>query len=97
MRLDNWALVGTGGPYAAPECRTPRLTGTLLDDHDRYVRHKLGKEIITSEIVKAEGRIVFTKSGSCYELMSPHPDYLEYLKEQGSYYNADNPLGNAFG
>jgi hypothetical protein len=89
MKLNNWSVVyGEQNPYLAPELRSARLHG-IVDDHPR-----LGKnvEVTTSKIVKAEGLIITTNSGSIYELELVDLKYLEYLQENNINFNPKQPI-----
>ncbi len=82
VKLQDWSVVSAA--YAAPETN-PRLylRGTRTTD---------GKRIDTSAIVKCEGRIVTTHSGSRYRLGRIHPEYRAWLREQRLPYNARQPI-----
>jgi len=88
MKLEKWSVVSCGSPYQAPELQSKKLHG-IVDNHPR-----LGKdiEVTTSTIVKSEGRRVTTHSGSVYELGTIHPDYAQYLKNEGIELDEDNPV-----
>jgi len=87
--INNWSCVAGQGvtPYTAPECLTIALRGDAVN------HPKLGsKNILTSHIVKAEGRIITTASGSVYQLGTVDPDYAKYMEEQDKPINAINPI-----
>ncbi len=47
----------------------------------------------SSPIIKVEGRVVFTESGSKYTLVGdPNPMYLILLEAQGLKYDTENPI-----
>jgi hypothetical protein len=47
---------------------------------------------MTSRVVKAEGRYVWTASGSCYKLGAVDPDYIEFLEENGWNFDSESPF-----
>jgi hypothetical protein len=63
----------------APETQDPKLSGEVYG-HDRFPD---GDNITTSTIIKVEGNVVNTFSGSKYELGQPSADYVEWCREQG--------------
>jgi len=68
--LANWSVVGSHGEdvYAAPQqC----IRGYREDGH--WVR--------TSPIVKVKGDVVTTRSGSQYKLLTPHPQYVQWCRD----------------
>ncbi len=75
MKLHEWCTVCIN-PYTAPEagiCLVGRVEG--------------GAKVKTSIVVKVEGRLVTTASGSVYELLDPDPKWLDFLRE----HNIDLP------
>lgn len=90
--LKNWFVCSKGGgaenPYF-PEIMQPHYLSGEVYGHPRF---EDGKFVTTSRIVKVEGRQLTTKSGSVYYLEEPHPEYLEWMKDQGYEYNSDNPI-----
>ena len=86
--LNNWSLRFYWiSPDKAPELQQYSLNGDAVN-HPR-----LGSTFIqTSPIVKVEGRLIHTMSGSLYFLMDIHPDYLDYLKRNNIPYDIDNPI-----
>ena len=89
-RLENWSVVSTqtNESYIAPEHRNRHLVGEVFD-HPTFWN---GKEIETSSIQLAEGKVVVTRSGTRYELGSPSPDYLRWLQEKGLSFDPENPI-----
>ena len=81
--LRQWFITDDGSPYIAPELRSPRLVGYRDDDP---------KQIITSSIVKAEGRTITTYSGSVYILQDIEPGYFQWLQDNNIPYHEDNPI-----
>lgn len=66
IRIENWGVVSSPEvtPYTPPECITTSLSGEVYG----HLRIPDGEFVVTSNIVKAEGRLVYTRSGSVYEL-----------------------------
>ena len=72
MKLENWSVVaGMANPYQAPEQCVQCLHGTVYG-HPRF---EDGSSITTSRIVRAQGGIIETFSGSLYELGEVDPVY----------------------
>ena len=69
-RLENWSITGRD-PYLAPELQEACLYGTVYG----HLRLKDGNTVVTSSIVKSEGEIIITHSGSQYELGKVDPEY----------------------
>ena len=46
----------------------------------------------TSSIIKTEGRLVWTSSGSVYRLGRIHAEYRQWLKENNRVYNPKQPI-----
>ena len=80
--LHRWSVVGDS-PYTAPEMRRIRLHG--FRDQD-------SKAVVTSHVVKVNGREVETASGSIYILEDVSPEYLQFLEETGDNYDPENPI-----
>lgn len=74
MRIEKWSMVlnGIDDPYLAPELIKSSLMGDVYDHPTR----KDGSGIITSSIEEIKNGIVYTRSGSEYELGEVHPAYL---------------------
>lgn len=51
-----------------------------------------GRHVRTSRIVKAEGRLVTTNSGSVYELGDPLPNYVDWCRENGRAIDQAQPI-----
>jgi hypothetical protein len=77
-RLENWIMV-VGDPYKAPECQKGCLTGYVYGNP----KFEDGNPIVTSTIIEINVRKGFAKtiSGSEYILGKPHPEWVEWLKE----------------
>jgi len=72
MRIENWSVVSSGGPFDYPELCVQCLHGfvyghPLFDD---------GTEITTSALSGAIGERIRTHSGHVYELRDADPHYL---------------------
>lgn len=80
--LDRWNI----SPHSSPDA--PRLAGRVKG----HPKHHDNTWILTSTIVRAEGRTAFTTGGTRYELGEPEPAWVEYLKEEGRPLDAENPL-----
>lgn len=80
--LHNWCV--TRDLWQAPEVGGQRLKGYRNDE-------KLHR-VITSPIVKVEGRNITTQSGSVYVLQEIDPDYLKWMQDNGIAYDPENPI-----
>lgn len=89
-RIIEWA-VSIPNPYAAPEVRgRPTANGQISHPYRGY---PAGANIKSSAIVKAEGRVLTTRSGSTYILEgSPHPEWVKAMEAAGVAVDLDNPL-----
>lgn len=74
-KLDNWSLVQLD-PYQPLEVGL-HLSGEIFG-HPEFPD---GEKVTTSHILHGDGPLVYTQSGSCYELGSPNQEYVEYLKK----------------
>jgi hypothetical protein len=86
--IENWSVVTRSEPHIAPEIRDASLNGVVYG-HPKFPN---GDEIITSQIVEADGRMVRTYSGSLYKLGSPSKMYLDWLQHNGIAYNEEQPI-----
>lgn len=90
-KLSDWAIE-FGGPddgYTAPEIRGIRLVGIVTGHH----RKEDGKQVATSTVARVEGRRVWTRSGTEYELVGdPCIEYRTWLLERGKPYDVENPI-----
>lgn len=74
--LENWSVqAGLRDGYTAPEAIYQYLVGDS-SSHD-------WKTVITSPIVRYQGRFVWTRSGTCYQLGEIDPDYARFLASVG--------------
>lgn len=89
-RLENWSIVSTqtNESYIAPEYRKRHLVGEVFD-HPVFWN---GKEIETSSIQQAEGKVVVTRTGTRYELGQPDPNYLDWLRSKGLSFDPEHPV-----
>jgi hypothetical protein len=78
--LRNWSVISTGSPYTAPEARTYSIEGQVYG-HNGF---EYGDDIMTSQPVKIDGRVVTTASGTKYELEGPpKPEWVAWLFNNG--------------
>jgi hypothetical protein len=91
FRLEQWSVQAP--PFSAPELGRAYLCGVCPERAiEINPNHDPMREIVTSRIVKSEGRRVTTKSGRVYELGSPSPAYVEAMREIGRTIDEDNPV-----
>jgi hypothetical protein len=89
IRLDNWSVTGRNvSPYQAPETIRRCLKGKAYG-HPRFDD---GGVVKTSYIVKADKRIITTRSGSVYQLGKIDPLYRRWLKINRSMWNWRKPI-----
>ena len=88
VKITNWSVTTMAGPYQAPEQATRHLVGNVMN-HPGYAP---GTGIRTSNIVKAEGNIITTNSGTVYELGMIDPEYLEWMKSEGLELDPEQPI-----
>lgn len=92
--IENWSV--KADPYSAPEVASAYLCGVcperVADKSRAKVPGTSHKMITTSRIVRSEGRLVTTKSGSVYELGTVDPGYVEYLRSIGRTLDEANPV-----
>jgi len=78
----------TDNPYAAPELFCNVVKGEVYN----HPTQQDGKTIMTSQIVKVEGRIVHTRN-SVYRLHGrPLKEFLKWMKDKGIPYNGEAPF-----
>lgn len=86
-KLKNWAVVECA--FSAPELYRRSLTGNVSGHRD----FPENAPIKTNYINNAEGRKVWTLSGSEYILDGdPNPDYVAWMKEHGIELDLENPI-----
>jgi hypothetical protein len=88
VKIELWSTTVRGSAWITPELRETILQGYIYG----HPKHDEGRRVHTSPIVKAEGRIVTTRSGTVYELGEPDPRWLRWLKANNLEYNEDNPI-----
>ena len=82
--LYRWRVINAyNDPYRAPEANPKCLAG---------YRDKERKAVMTSAIVKAEGRQITTYSGSVYILEDMDPDYRQWLEKNNLSFDPESPL-----
>ncbi len=86
IQIDNWACV-SDDPFAPPELRCLYLHGTIKGHPTRPD----GQKVKTSNIVRSEGDLVFTKN-SIYKLGQPDPKWLDWMEENGIQFDPENPI-----
>lgn len=82
--LDQWGtdLVGASHGCSAPEQCDLVLRGWLADRG----------WVMTSAVVRVDGRNVYTQSGSHYVLGDRHPKFVAWMEEQGLPFDPENPI-----
>lgn len=80
-RLENWSVVGSLGPYQAPEQMTQHLAGEVFG----HALHVDGKVVVTSRLLSLdlEAGAAVTTSGTLYELGEPSVEWLAWLHAEG--------------
>ncbi len=87
MKIENWFTVPGGSDWDAPEIRGICVVGECPE----HPKARNGK-IQTSLVKRTEGRTVYTKSGSVYQLGEIDPGFLAHLKECGYPFDPENPI-----
>lgn len=89
--LDKW--YASRDPYKAPE-QGFFLIGQTREDRplENGSVRPAGTTVSTSYVIRSEGKRVWTKSGSEYELGEPDADFLIWLDNAGFAFDPDNPL-----
>lgn len=90
VKITNWSCgqEPIEDTFLAPEQARLVLIGEVVG----HPRKPDGLVVRTSPVVKVDGRIVTTNSGTVYELGDINPDYLDWLCESGRQYDYDNPI-----
>jgi hypothetical protein len=83
--IENWSVVGS--VYTAPEARNIRIHGNVYG----HSLHKDGTPVITSEIVKVNGKEITTRN-NIYKLGDPEKDYINWMKENNIKFDPENPI-----
>lgn len=88
--MRDWALAqGPGSAYDAPEVRGTAVQG-VISGHPEIGD---GNHIVSSRVVRAAGRDVFTASGRQYRLDGPpKAAFVEFMAAAGLPFDPDNPL-----
>lgn len=84
FKLENWSTVSVDNEtnrYTPPEAKSVYLNGEIYGNP----RFTDGNRITTTRIVKIDGNLVETYSGSKYELGEPDPKFVEYCKNNNLY------------
>ncbi len=81
VELRDWAYLEEGEAVI-------RLSGRVFGDP----RRADGKHITTTRIVKAEGRLITTRSGSAYRLGAIEPWFRKHLDATRPLWDPDNPI-----
>ena len=85
-RMENWEI--RSDPYIAPELGEYMLVGDVFGDPSRQD----GRRICTTRVVKVDGRVITTKSGSVYRLGDPSTGYRQWLRENRPGWNPEQPI-----
>lgn len=90
IELRNWTLCSGGDEYTPPEYR-PLCVGGQVDYHPVLGACPEGSKLVSSPIVRVEGNVVETKSGSRYKLMGPPDSFFieSVLGKHGLKFNGD--------
>lgn len=87
--LDEWSVdYANEDPWQAPECAGIVLIGKVTG----HPKKPNGARIKTSEVVRVEGRRVYTASGTAYWLKEPSAKYLAWLAEHRPNWDPENPI-----
>ena len=85
-RLENWAIYGD--VYDDPKMGMYMLAGDVYEDPKRPD----GTRIQTTRVVKVDGRIIATQSGSIYRLGEVESGYRDYLRRHRPKWDPENPV-----
>ena len=86
--LEEWTVVGSS-PYQPPENSLQILMGKMY----KHATIPDGHEVRTSGIVRINGNIIETNSGSVYKLGEPDPCYVKWCKTTGCHVpTPDEPI-----
>ena len=88
MQINNWSVVSDSDPFKVPEQSKIRLQGEVTG-HPRFDE---GHRVTTSTIVKIEGKLVSTYSGSVYELGEIDPLYKKWVDKNYPDWDPENPI-----
>jgi hypothetical protein len=87
-KIQDWSITVKSDGYTAPELISPRLVGIVFG----HPVKKDGEKVMSGPIIKVEGRIVTTHSGTVYHLGRIDPGYRKWLKENGIPYDPKHPI-----
>jgi hypothetical protein len=85
--LHYWSVQERANPYSAPEARKYKRSLSGYRDNEE-------SKVITSSIVKINGRKIETSSGSTYILQQIDEEYLTWMNDNGFTYDPDNPIAD---
>lgn len=86
-QIDNYSVTSKSDPYLPPELAHKQIQGQVKN-HPAY---KDGTKIITSDIIAVNGRVVKT-ANSEYELLTPDPKWLDWMKERDIKFDPERPI-----
>ncbi len=87
--LDEWSVhPDDADPFISPELRGIVLVGKALG----HPKKPDGQRVVTSRVLRADGRKVYTQSGSVYRLNSPSAGYMAWLRENRPAWDPENPI-----
>lgn len=87
IELHAWRMVAD--PYAPPEAGRQAIIGAVKNDPRGRPD---GREVRTSRIVAADGRVVMTESGTRYRLCDVSDGYRDWLREHRPRWDPENPV-----
>lgn len=82
--IDNFSFNEKEKSHPNPLTTAPELFGSDLVLHGLSSNHSKftdGELITTSAISEIKNGLVFTQSGSCYKLLNPNQEYVEYCNQ----------------
>lgn len=89
VRIEDWHVrAATNDPYKSPEQNGMAISGKVYG-HPQF---EPGERVVTSRIVKTEGRHVVTESGTTFFLGEIDPAYREHLREVKPDWDPENPV-----
>ncbi len=91
IRIENWSTtVPASEAYRPPEARGTYLQGDV--GPGAHPRHPRGGRLLTSRIVRVDGRLVWTQGGRCYVLGQVDPKFVEWLAANGKALDERQPI-----
>lgn len=89
--LEKWEVWAFGAdPANLPNAIGCKLTGVVTG----HPRKPDGEEVVTTRIVKVEGRLITTKSGTVYRLGAPSLEYRDHLRVVRPDWDPEDPLAS---